>query len=393
MRIVIAHFGTLFVGVSGGVEKITCEFANAMVERGHEVIILYRDNKEGAPYFSLSPKVKTHNILFEKGRQVISEKLPARLRVWWECCRLFSQNEAQAVNAKYKGRQYGGEIRKYLEAYRPDVIVSCSIPSTKYVIDDAGTDIPVIQMIHADPAVQFPQLSHVERRAAEKCSAMQILLLAGVAAAKTYFPYVPLTVIGNVVEPAKKMAFPAAKKNSYTISCVGNICGRKNQKLLAEAFTMLAKDFPDWKVEFWGGGEGTVYAKGLEKYIETNHLSQVHCKGQTKDVASVYANSDIFCLPSRSEGFGLAVGEAMAAGLPCVGIKTCFGVKDLIADGKTGFLTESTAESLAEGLRKLMENPELRQKMGKNGMERIQKYAPNRIWDQWENLMNQVIKV
>lgn len=388
MRIVIAHLGNNWVKMPGGVEKITCEFANAMVERGHDVTILYRDKREGDPYFPLSPKVKVHNILFKNGQQIIAEKIPVPLRIWRECCRLFSQNEAQAVNAKYKGKQYGGVIRQYLKTHLPDVIVSCSVPSSKFVLDDAQIHVPVIQMIHADPAVQFPQLSKVERQAAAKCSVIQILLPAGLPAAKKYFPHVPIVVIGNVVQPAEKLASPGNKKKRYTISCVGNICSRKNQKLLADAFALIEKDFPEWQVEFWGSGEG----EKLESHIKEKKIQRVYCKGQTSNVASVYANSDIFCLPSRSEGFGLAVGEAMAAGLPCVGVKTCFGVKDLIADGETGFLVESTAESLAEGLRRLMTNPELRQKMGKNGMKRIQQYAPIHIWDQWEKLMIQVVQ-
>lgn len=52
-EIIIAHFGTYYVNMAGGVEKVTCNLANALVERGHEVTILYRDDKEGNPYFPL----------------------------------------------------------------------------------------------------------------------------------------------------------------------------------------------------------------------------------------------------------------------------------------------------------------------------------------------------
>ena len=81
MNITIAHFGTYYVGMSGGVEKVTCQFANAMIKRGHHVTILYRDSREGSPYFYLDPNVKQHNILFEKGKQIISDKLPFPLRI------------------------------------------------------------------------------------------------------------------------------------------------------------------------------------------------------------------------------------------------------------------------------------------------------------------------
>lgn len=65
MNILIAHFCTHWVQCSGGVEKVVCKFANEMLKRGHEVTVLYIDQKEGAPYFSLDHRVKTSNILYE----------------------------------------------------------------------------------------------------------------------------------------------------------------------------------------------------------------------------------------------------------------------------------------------------------------------------------------
>lgn len=62
MKILIAHLGTNWVAMPGGVEKVTCELANALVDRGHEVTVLYRDGKKGNPYFPLDNKVKQVNI-------------------------------------------------------------------------------------------------------------------------------------------------------------------------------------------------------------------------------------------------------------------------------------------------------------------------------------------
>ena len=74
MHIIIAHFGTHYVGNPGGVEKVVCLFSNEMIRRGHEVTILYRDYCEGNPYFPLDSQVIQHNILFQDGKKIISEK-------------------------------------------------------------------------------------------------------------------------------------------------------------------------------------------------------------------------------------------------------------------------------------------------------------------------------
>ena len=156
MHIVIAHFGTHYVGNPGGVEKVICQFSNEMIRRGHAVTILYRDYCEGNPYFPLDGRVVQNNILFQDGKKIISEKLPVGLRVLREIVRVFSKSGGQELNARFKGRQYGMQIQKYLADHPADVVLSCSVPSTKYVIDDAHCTAPVIQMMHSHPRYLFP---------------------------------------------------------------------------------------------------------------------------------------------------------------------------------------------------------------------------------------------
>lgn len=392
MKIIIAHFGTYYVNMAGGVEKVTCNLANAMVERGHEVTILYRDEKEGQPYFYLDSRVKQQNILYENGVKVVSEKLPLPLRIVREIVRPFKQSAAQAINAEFKGKQYGPRIKKYLNTHSADVILSCSIPSAKYVIDDAGCTLPVVEMIHSHPRVQFPDLSEAEKKAVEKCKVMQILLPSGLDLARQYFPHMPIVVIGNAVSPAKKMAHPGDKKKHYKIICVGNISGTKQQLMLAEAFAEVKNDFPDWTLELWGA-EDAFYAKHMRKWVERNRLSDViHMNGKTNHVEDVYEDADIFCLPSRGEGFPLALSEAMAAGLPAVGFSDCTGVSDLIEDEKTGFLVLRSVKGLAEALRELMAHPVLRKEMGDAGRQAMKQYMPEHIWDQWETVLEKAMK-
>lgn len=392
MRIIIAHFGTYYVNMAGGVEKVTCNLANALVERGHEVTILYRDDKEGNPYFPLDKRVNQYNILFENGKKVVSEKLPLPLRIVRELVRPLKQSAAQAVNAKFKGKQYGPQIRKFLDTHPADVILSCSIPSAKYVIEDAGCKLPVVEMIHSHPRVQFPDLSEAEKRAVEKCKVMQILLPSGLKLARNYFPHLPIVVIGNAVAPAKELAHPGDDKDQHKIICVGNISGTKQQLMLAEAFAGLTSDFPDWTLEFWGA-DRSPYAIHMKKWIENHHLSdRIHINGKTDHVEDVYAEADIFCLPSRGEGFPLALSEAMAAGLPAVGFSDCTGVSDLIENGKSGLLVTRSVDELAGALKELMNHPALRKTMGNAGRQAMKQYAPEHIWNQWEMVLKKAVK-
>lgn len=390
MHIVIAHFGTHYVGSPGGVEKVVCQLSNEMIRRGHTVTILYRDRCEGDPYFPLDKRVVQHNILFQDGGKIISEKLPVKLRVLREIVRVFSKSSGQEINTRFKGRQYGVQIQNYLREHPADVVLSCSAPSTKYVIENAQCLAPVIQMMHSHPRYLCPRMPQGEIEAVKKCRVIQILLPSGLEVAKKFFPDNEIKVIGNVVNLPQKKACPGDKKEKHLISCVGSLTKNKQQHLLCEAFAKLAADYPDWNVELWGYSGS--FGRHVQSWIDKHALSdRIFIRGQTSHVEDVYARSDIFCLPSRAEGWGLGLSEAMAAGVPAVGFKGCTGVEDLIQDGVTGLLADyGDVNSLAASLQFLMDHPEKRQEMGENASESMEQYSPNKIWNLWEELLNNV---
>lgn len=387
MNILVAHFGTHYVDMPGGVEKLTCCLSSDLVRKGHNVAVLYRDSIEGEPYFPIDLRVRQQNILYENGQKVISEKLPLFLRIYRETIRIFSQSAAQGINAKYKGMQYGPRIKKFIESFRPDIILSCSAPSTKYVITDAGYQGPLITMFRGDPEVQMHLLSKEEKNAVAKSAAIQVLWPSKIKISKEYFPDIPAVAIGNAVFPAEKMADPGKEKNKYVISCVGNVSGRKNQRLLMKAFSSIATNYPDWQLEFWGS-KSSRYAKSMEEEIRAKGLEdRIFVKGKTNHIGNVYARSDIFCIPSTSEGFPQGLAEAMSAGLPAIGIRTCGGTNELIQDGVTGYLVDNNVESLANALIDLMNDKDKRKKMGANGYKSVRQYAPDKMWKIWEELI------
>lgn len=392
MNILIAHFCTHWVQCSGGVEKVVCKFANEMLERGHEVTVLYIDQKEGAPYFSLDHRVKTSNILYENrgGEKIISEKLPVRLRVCREFWRLFSLKKARAINAEYKGKLYGRQIQKMILQQKPDVIVACSEQSIKYVIDDAKCKVPVVGMIHSGCHETIPELSGAELLTMGKCKAIQVLLPSYIDICKKYIRGTHFIAIGNAVEPVVKFAECYKEKKVHKIVCVGVLNGNKNQQLLADAFALIAPKYPSWIVEFWGNYHST---KGMQikKYIEKKNNTQLKIMGTTTNIEEVYASADVFCMPSHLEGFPLALTEAMAAGLPAVGLKSCHAVAELIENEKSGLLVDNRKEALAAALERLMNDPTLRKRMGKEARHAMEAYAPDVIWGEWEDLLLHVV--
>ena len=79
-------------------------------------------------------------------------------------------------------------------------------------------------------------------------------------------------------------------------------------------------------------------------------------------------------------------------GLPAIGFKKCSAVNELILDGENGILCDEGVESFANALETLMSNEELRIKYGTRSKEDMKQYAPEIIWDKWENLIEEVVE-
>jgi glycosyltransferase involved in cell wall biosynthesis len=110
----------------------------------------------------------------------------------------------------------------------------------------------------------------------------------------------------------------------------------------------------------------------LRLVAERHGVSErVRFLGRREDVAMCLAEADIFVLMSRYEAFPLSILEAMRAGLPVVA-SDVGGVSEAVVEGETGFLIpRGNGSSLQDRLRTLVEQPELRRRMGSAGRARF----------------------
>jgi glycosyltransferase involved in cell wall biosynthesis len=114
--------------------------------------------------------------------------------------------------------------------------------------------------------------------------------------------------------------------------------------------------------------------------------------GYQEDVAQFYAAFDALVLPSSNEGTPVSAIEALAAGRPVVATRVG-GVPDVVEEGEDGFLVEPGAtEELAERLGQLAADPELRDRMGRAGRERVlPRYAVGRLVDDVDRLYRSLL--
>ena len=114
-------------------------------------------------------------------------------------------------------------------------------------------------------------------------------------------------------------------------------------------------------------------ARKLRDELEAaDHLAAVHWIGRTEDVHNYLQVSDIFCFPSRNEGFGLVIIEAMSTGLPVITSRLPGVTTDIIRSDQEGVLIAGYDPSdYAAMMLKLLNNPEMANAMGNMARSRV----------------------
>jgi glycosyltransferase involved in cell wall biosynthesis len=155
---------------------------------------------------------------------------------------------------------------------------------------------------------------------------------------------------------------------------VGKRFERKGGPAIVAAFERLRRDHPDAELWIVGPGELEIDLPG----VTVHGLISRSEPGGEEALETLYRDATAFVMPSVYEPLGVAIIEAMAYGLPCIG-STAGAMPELIAEGVTGFLIEPGDEaSLEERMRRLASDPALAQRLGEAGYER---YRRSFTWD------------
>lgn len=394
MKILLMDFWNV-VNSTGGAEKVLCNMANEFVKRGHEICIVCCDPNDGMPFFYLDNRVKFIN-LNASGKYC---KGSLKLRAEREILRFLGKLDKDKlyVKTRYDNKKVKETLKNIIQEFLPDIIITYdprSLMCLEYLIKP---NVPVIAMLHIPAENLFNiSISQTLLESFKNVSCIQVLVKRDLQKVEEFCPRVRTVYIPNVVYTIEKNEFVVKRK--LKIVNVGRIDGNvKRQLNLIKAFNKIYKDFPsDWCIEIIGGTKTESqkdYKKKIIEYIKEHNLEgRVNLLGEIKNVSEKLQEADIFAFPSAFEGMPLALTEAMAAGLPAIGYKSCPSVNELIVDGVNGFLCEDGIDDFAEKLKILMQDAVLRKKMGQNARESMKQFAPEKIWDEWEDLINKVVE-
>lgn len=204
--------------------------------------------------------------------------------------------------------------------------------------------------------------------------------------------FIPLDQERMVLRQQKQVS-----PDGVVFAFLGSVGRRKGFDTLAQAFAELAPEHPEWRLWVVGPrsrqeSQNIVEQEVTEVYQPLHSCeTQVVYWGRINDrplLAQSLAASDVFVFPSRREGMGVAPVEAMAAGVPVI-IARLPGITDLAnIDEVTGLYIEpGNVEQLKEAMRRLGEDPVLRQRMGQAARQRIvEAFSWDRYVSRWEQL-------
>lgn len=159
------------------------------------------------------------------------------------------------------------------------------------------------------------------------------------------------------------------KKAHYTIGIAGRLSEEKRHVDLFRAFRNILKIFHDTRLLIAGEGPLREYLEVMARRL--NIERHVSFLGFQNNIFEFLKEIDIFILPSRSEGAGLSILEAMYTGLPVIATNVG-GIPEIVINEVTGLLVPAeNPEALSEAIIRLLSNPDLMQKMGENGRHRV----------------------
>ncbi len=188
---------------------------------------------------------------------------------------------------------------------------------------------------------------------------------------------------------------PEVKQNERekTVVSVGRLDNyQKRYDVMLDAFEIFNKKHPEYTLKLYGDG-GSVDT--IKDWVTEKGLDEkVVFMGITKQPMQDIAKDGMFLITSDYEGISNSLLEAMAVGLPCVSTDhTPGGARLLITDHENGLLAPvADAQKLAEALCEFAEDQTLAEKCGNNAKDVVNRFAPERIIDMWEDYILKLIK-
>ncbi|MFI1047858.1 stealth conserved region 3 domain-containing protein [Streptomyces griseoruber] len=182
---------------------------------------------------------------------------------------------------------------------------------------------------------------------------------------------------------------PRSTLQTRTVVIAGRLVAEKQIDHAVTAWATVARYHPDWQLRIFGDGP---LSGALRRQIDMLGLHDcVQLNGNSRHLAEEWAKASIATLTSRNEAFGLVLAEAQAAGVPVVSYDSPNGPREVVIDGETGILVPpGDTDALASALLLLIQDAELRARMGAAALASVNRFSPTVVTATWERILHEL---
>ena len=374
---------TLVIGnlKGGGAERVCVNLANAWAARGHTLTILTGSHGPTEPAYAIDAQVRWRDVNWKR----------------WANTRELNTRSAASLLRGLRGiacRQMTRQIpllamlRYAILRTSPDVVVAhLDLTNLRVILALHETKVPVIACEHTDSTKitigvwQRPRNLLYRRVAA---------VVAPHPAIANWFGQRGATAraIPNVLfnPPAPGVKRSERRRRLITLA---RLSPERHVSLAILAFADIAAEFPDWDLEI--NGDGPLY-ESLERLAAIVAPGRIFFRGFVVDPYAVLSAADLFVSTSWVEGFGNAIWEALACGVPVVAMDSGAPVRSLVRDGVDGLIVRPFRRAaLAEALASLMRDDAARRSLAARAPEVLTRFSMESALRQWDELLNEVV--
>ena len=348
----------------GGSQKVVTFLANYWVEHGKQVTILTLGGNTVQPFFPLDPRI-TWTALGVAG--AVSNPLMALA------------GNLQRVFA----------LRKGIKGSNPQVVVSfLTSANVLSILAMIGLRIPLVISERSDPYKNYLGKAWLILRSLTYPAANRLVVLS------SHYIQFFQPMLGQRVTAIPNPAFPPPQADDTVVSMptgkivvsVGRLSYEKGYDLLIRAFALVKKKHPEWNLLILGDG---ALRQQLEKLVvELGLEGRVFMPGAVENPYRYLSRADLYVLPSRIEGFGMVLCEAMACGLAVVAFDCAAQTSEIVRQGVDGILVPpENIERLAIAMDDIMADDRKRQQFGEMAKEITTRFSVMGVINLWESVL------
>ncbi len=366
LTLVIASLGR------GGAERTASVLANAWAEQGiHVTLITYL--RDYVPAFPLHPEIDLRELQLRGG-----------------AARHF-------FHGMVRNLKVVRALRKAIRESAPDVIIGfMDIPNVLTLLAARGMDVPVVVTEHIHPAyyhigwVWETMRRHVYHRADALVCVSKPLLDWFQSAVKVRGYTIPNPVAPAPLSLSSADNQPGDKPGRVMVG-MGRLVEQKGFDLLLKAFSQVADRHPDWSLKILGDGPLNDQLRAQAQKLGL--AERVEFTGALTDPFPVLRAADLFVFSSRFEGFGNALCEAMACGVPAISFDCPSGPSDIIRHEVDGLLVPAEdVTALAAAMDRLMSNTQERLRLASRASEVVSRFGTGPILVLWRRLFDDLLE-